>query len=61
MFGLSREQWIKIAKGASIAFLAAGLTALAEFVLSQDFGVWTPVVQMFCGVILNAVKVAAKI
>jgi hypothetical protein len=59
--GLTREQWEKIIRGAVLAFLAAGLTAIAEFLLKQDFGAYTPVIQAFAGLILNTVKVALKL
>jgi len=57
----SKEQWIKIGKGALIAFLAAGVTAAAQFLLQIDFGQWNPVVQAVLGIVINAAKVSAKL
>jgi hypothetical protein len=58
---MTREQLLKIAKGAGIAFLAAGLVAALQSMTGVDFGpTWNPIVQALIGVAINAVKVYAK-
>ena len=53
-FTLTKENLIKIAKGAGIALGGALLTYLASFVSSTDFGIYTPVVVALGGILINA-------
>jgi energy-converting hydrogenase Eha subunit C len=55
------EQWKKILKGAMIAFLSAGITAALQSVAEMDFGARTALVQAVIAVMLNVLKVAAKL
>ncbi|NTU69324.1 hypothetical protein HGB13_00630 [bacterium] len=54
MFTFSKENLIKIAKGAGIAMGGALLTYLAQFISSTDFGIYTPVVVALGGILINA-------
>lgn len=54
MFTFTKENLIKIAKGAGIAIGGALLTYLAQFISDTDFGQWTPVVVALGGIIINA-------
>lgn len=50
----TKENLIKIAKGAGIAVGGALLTYLAQFISDTDFGQWTPVVVAVGAVLINA-------
>lgn len=54
MFTFTKENLIKIAKGAGIAMGGALLTYLASFISETDFGIWTPVVVAIGGILINA-------
>jgi len=54
MFTFTKENLIKIAKGAGIAVGGALLTYLASFISETDFGMWTPVVVALGGILINA-------
>lgn len=54
MFTFTKENLIKIAKGAGIAIGGALLTYLASFISETDFGQWTPLVVALGGVLINA-------
>lgn len=56
-----KDQLKKIAKGAAIAALAAGLVTACEMTLGMDFGAWTPTIQAVAGIVLNAAKVLMKL
>lgn len=53
-FNFTKENMIKIAKGAGIAVGGALLTYLAQFISDTDFGQWTPVVVALGGIVINA-------
>lgn len=53
-FTFTKENLIKIAKGAGIAIGGALLTYLATFISSTDFGVYTPLVVALGGILINA-------
>ena len=53
-FTFTKENLIKIAKGAGIAVGGAILTYLASYISSTDFGQWTPVVVALGGILINA-------
>jgi len=53
-FTFTKENLIKIAKGAGIAMGGALLTYLASFVSSTDFGAYTPMIVAFAGILINA-------
>ena len=53
-FTFTKENLIKIAKGAGIAVGGALLTYLTQYISSTDFGQWTPVVVALGGIIINA-------
>ena len=55
-FTLTKENLIKIAKGAGIAVGGALLTYLAQFISSTDFGIYTPVVVALGGILINAAR-----
>ena len=54
MFTLTKENLIKIARGAGIAMGGALLTYLATFISETDFGIYTPLVVAMGGIIINA-------
>jgi hypothetical protein len=58
---MSKEQLIKIAKGAGIAMGAAALTALFQYCSGVDFGKYNELVQALVAIGLNIVKVSIKI
>lgn len=53
-FTFTKENLIKIAKGAGIAVGGVLLTYLAQFVSNTDFGIYTPVVVALWGILINA-------
>lgn len=53
---LSKTDWIKVLKGAGIAFVGAGLTALSQWASGQDFGIFTPAVVAILSVAVNALR-----
>lgn len=53
-FKFTKENLIKIVKGALIAIGGALFTYLAQFISSTDFGQWTPVVVALGGILINA-------
>mgnify|MGYP003591388924 FL=1 len=53
-FTFTKENYLKIAKGAGIAVGGALLTYLAQFISETDFGQWTPVVVALGGIIINS-------
>ncbi len=54
MFTFTKENLIKIARGAGIAMGGALLTYLATFISETDFGIYTPLVVAMGGIIINA-------
>lgn len=54
MFTFTKENLIKIVKGAGIAIGGALLTYLASFISETDFGQWTPIVVALGGILINA-------
>lgn len=54
MFTLTKENLIKIARGAGIAMGGALLTYLTTFISETDFGIYTPLVVAMGGIIINA-------
>jgi len=58
---LTKEQFLKILKGAGIAMGAAALTALFQYAAGVDFGKYNELIQALVGIGLNAVKVFAKL
>lgn len=46
----------KIGKGILITSVGAGLTYLAQYLSSTDFGEWTPVAVIVGAMIVNAVR-----
>ena len=52
-----KDKLKKIAKGAALAFLGAGLVSLAQYLSQSDFGVWTPWLQAGASMLLNIAKV----
>lgn len=56
MFKFTKENLIKIAKGACIAAGGAILTYLAEQLPNIDFGVYTPVVVSLMSILINAAR-----
>lgn len=55
-FTFTKENLIKIAKGASIAVGGALLTYLAQYISNTDFGIYTPVVVALGGILINAAR-----
>lgn len=55
-FSFDKETVKKIIKGAAIASAGAALTYLAQYVSSEDFGVYTPVVVAVSSILINACK-----
>lgn len=56
-----REQWKKVAKGAAIAFVGAGIVAAGQYLLQVDFGEWNYVVIPLVSALVNIAKVSAKL
>lgn len=56
MFTFTKENLIKIAKGACIAMGGAFLTYLAQFIADNNFGEWTPIVVALGGILINAAR-----
>lgn len=54
------EAFKKVVRGTLIAAGGAALTYLGEWVLTVDFGTWTPVVTALSSVLINAAKVLKK-
>lgn len=50
---MTKENWLKVGRGALIAMGGALLTYLAQFISNTDFGVWTPLVVSIGGIIIN--------
>ena len=59
-FTFTKENYLKIAKGAGIAVGGALLTYLAQFISETDFGQWTPVVVALGGIIINSGRESLK-
>ncbi len=55
-FTFTRENLIKIAKGAGIAVGGALLAYFASFISNTDFGQWTPIVVAIGGILINAAR-----
>lgn len=55
-FTFTKENLIKIAKGAGIAVGGALITYFAQYVASTDFGVYTPAVVALAGILINAAR-----
>ena len=55
-FTFTKENYLKIAKGAGIAIGGALITYLASYISSTDFGVYTPVVVAIGGILINAAR-----
>jgi hypothetical protein len=53
---LTKENLIKIAKGAGIALGGALIAYVAELLPNVDFGVYTPLVVALGGVLINAAR-----
>jgi len=53
-FTFTKDNLIKIAKGAGIAVGGALLTYLSSYISSTDFGVYTPLVVALGGILINA-------
>jgi hypothetical protein len=53
-FTFTKENFIKIARGAGIALGGALLTYIASYVAQTDFGPYTPLVVATAGIIINA-------
>lgn len=53
-FRFTRENVIKIIKGAGIACGGALLTYFSQFISENDFGMYTPLVVAFWGILINA-------
>lgn len=55
-FNFTKENLIKIAKGAGIAVGGALITYLAQFISDTDFGIYTPVVVALGGILINSAR-----
>jgi len=55
-FTFTKENLIKIAKGAGIAISGALLAYLSQFITDTDFGQWTPIVVAAGGILINACR-----
>lgn len=55
-FTFTKENLIKILKGAGIAIGGALLAYLAQYISETDFGVWTPIVVALGGILINAAR-----
>lgn len=53
-FTLTKQNLIKIGKGALIAVGGAALTYFAQFIGETDFGVYTPIVVSVSAILINA-------
>lgn len=53
-FTFTKENLIKITRGAGIAVGGALLTYLAQFISDTDFGQWTPMIVSLGGILINA-------
>ena len=53
-FTFTKENLIKIGRGALIACGGALLTYVASYISSTDFGQWTPIVVAVGSMIINA-------
>ena len=53
-YTLTKENLVKIAKGAGIALGGALLTFLADLIPTVDFGAYTPLVVALAGILINA-------
>lgn len=53
---LNKEQWTKIAKGATIAVLGAVATYIAQASTGMDFGQMTPLVVAGLSVLVNYLR-----
>jgi hypothetical protein len=52
----TKENLVKIAKGAGIAIGGALLAYVAELLPNVDFGQWTPLVVALGGILINAAR-----
>lgn len=50
---MTKDNWLKVGRGALIAVGGALLTYLAQFISDTDFGQWTPVVVSLGGILIN--------
>lgn len=50
---MTKDNWLKVGKGALIAVGGALLTYAAQFISDTDFGQWTPVVVSLGGILIN--------
>ena len=53
-FKFTKENLIKIARGAGIATGGALLTYIATYISDTDFGIYTPAVVAIGGILINA-------
>ncbi len=53
-FTFTKENMLKIGRGAGIALAGALLTYIASYVSSTDFGIYTPMVVALSGILINA-------
>lgn len=54
---MSKEQWIKIGKGALIAIAGAFVVYIPEVVTEVDWGVWTPFAVATASILVNILRV----
>lgn len=55
-FKLSKEDWIKVGRGALIAGGGAVLVYIADFLQTADFAGWTPVMVAVASVLVNIAR-----
>ena len=53
-----KQDLISLGKGLVIAMLGAGLTYLASYITNTNFGVYTPIVVAFGGLVINTARKA---
>ena len=58
---MTKEQYLKIFRGAAVAFIGAGLVSALEYAKLADFGPYTPLAQAIAASLVNVAKVAFKI
>jgi hypothetical protein len=53
---LSKDDWLKIGKGALIAGAGAGAIYLVQTVGALDFGIYTPAAVALASILVNALR-----
>jgi hypothetical protein len=56
MLNISKEDWIKVGKGALIALAGAAITYLPTITGILEFGPWTPVITAGISILVNYLR-----